>query len=94
MTHPPEVGCSFGVRSLFDEFVDAIEVIGHRLAVLDLHHLDDLFFPLLPFSTKKSAKNDHKNRAVKEILLKYNQTWADDHLTAKTAVLGSHFSRF
>ena len=54
MTHPPEVGCSFGVGSLFDEFVDAVEVIGHRLAVLDLHHFDDLF--LLPFFHKKNLK--------------------------------------
>ena len=39
LTHPPEVGSPIGVRRLLDQLVDALKVVGHRHAFLDVRHL-------------------------------------------------------
>ncbi len=38
LAHPPEVRSSVSVRGLRNELVDPLEVIGHRLAGVDVRH--------------------------------------------------------
>ena len=37
-SYPPEVGSTFSVRSLFDQLVNTIKMVSHRLTVIDIHH--------------------------------------------------------
>ena len=47
-SYPPEVGSTFSVRSLFDQLVNTIKMVSHRLTVIDIHHdCRSLFFGLL-----------------------------------------------
>jgi hypothetical protein len=55
------------VWSFFDEFVDAFEVVGHRLAVLHLHHFEAFFFSLLTPKLKIRKFSCYEVTAHREI---------------------------
>lgn len=39
VSYPPEVWRTISVWRLLDQLVDALEVVGHRLALVDVRHL-------------------------------------------------------